>query len=78
MKDNDQKVDHMRLTVDMTGLEKWSIVNYARDSNLTVQPNGIYMHKPKSVLENEMHKVLWNFEIQTVHLIPARRRPIVD
>ena len=31
------------------------------------------MHKPKSVLENETHKILWNFEIQTDHLISARR-----
>ena len=31
------------------------------------------MHQPKSVLENEMHKILWDFEIQTDHRIPARR-----
>ena len=30
------------------------------------------MHKPESVLENEMHKIPWDFEIQTDHLIPAR------
>ena len=29
------------------------------------------MHK--SVLENETHKILWDFEIETDHLIPARR-----
>ena len=28
------------------------------------------MHKPESVLENEMHKILWDFETQTDHLIP--------
>ena len=27
------------------------------------------MHKPESILENEMHKILWDFEIQTDHLI---------
>ena len=32
-----------------------------------------YMHKPEFVLENEMHKILWNFEIQTDHLIQDRR-----
>ena len=32
-----------------------------------------YMHKPESVLENEMHKILWDFEIQTDHLIPGQR-----
>ena len=29
------------------------------------------MHNLESVLENETHKVLWNFEIQTEHLISA-------
>ena len=28
-----------------------------------------YMHNPESVPENETHKVLWDFEIQTDHLI---------
>ena len=32
-----------------------------------------YMQKPKSVLENETHKILWDFEIKTDHLISARR-----
>ena len=32
-----------------------------------------YMHNPESILENEMHKILWDFEIQTDHLISARR-----
>ena len=31
------------------------------------------MHNPASVLENETHKLLWDFEIQTDHLISARR-----
>ena len=32
-----------------------------------------YIHKPESVLENEIHKILWDFEIQTDHLIQARK-----
>ena len=32
-----------------------------------------YVHKPESVIENELHKILWDFEIQTHHLIPIRR-----
>ena len=32
-----------------------------------------YMHNPESVLENETHKLLWDFAIQTDHLISARR-----
>ena len=31
------------------------------------------MHNPESVQENETHKLLWDFEIQTDHLISARR-----
>ena len=31
-----------------------------------------YMYKPESAQENEMHKILWNFEIRTDHLIPPR------
>ena len=32
-----------------------------------------YKNKPESVLENEMHKILWGLEIQTDHSIPVRR-----
>ena len=35
------------------------------------------MHKPESVLENEMHKILCDFVIQTDHLIPARKPDLV-
>ena len=31
------------------------------------------MHNPEAVLENEMYKVLWDFEIQTNSLISLRR-----
>ena len=31
------------------------------------------MQKQESVLENETHKILWDFEIQTDPLIPTRR-----
>ena len=31
------------------------------------------MYKPKSVLESESHKILWDFDIQTNNLIPARK-----
>ena len=29
------------------------------------------MHQTETVIENETHKILWNFEIKTDHLIPA-------
>ena len=31
------------------------------------------MHNPESVKENETHKLLWDLEIQTDHIISARR-----
>ena len=31
------------------------------------------MHKSEPGLDNETHKIFWNFKIQTNHLIPARR-----
>ena len=35
------------------------------------------MHNTKSVLENETHKLLWDFGIQTDHLISARRPDLI-
>ena len=35
------------------------------------------MHNPESTQEKEMHKVLWDFEIQTDHQISARRPELV-
>ena len=31
------------------------------------------MHKPESALQNEAHKILWDFEIRIDHSILARR-----
>ena len=31
-----------------------------------------YEHEPKSVLQNEDYKILWDFSIQTDHVIEAR------
>ena len=31
--------------------------------------NKWYIHNPESILENETHQLLWDFEIQTDHLI---------
>ena len=39
--------------------------------------NKWYMHNPESGLENETHKLLLDFEIQTGHLISARRSDLV-
>ena len=36
------------------------------------------MHKPDSVLVNEISKILWDFEIQTNHRIPTRKLVLVS
>ena len=35
--------------------------------------NKSYMHNPEFVLEYEAHALLWDFEIQTDHIISARQ-----
>ena len=39
--------------------------------------NKWYMHNPSSVLKNDTHKLLWDFEIQTDHLISPRRPDLI-
>ena len=39
--------------------------------------NKWYLHNPESVQENETQKLLWDFEIQTNHLISARQPDLV-
>ena len=36
------------------------------------------MDNPESLLENETHKIFWDFEKQTNHLILARRPDLCD
>ena len=35
------------------------------------------MHNPAAVQENATHKLLWDFEIQTDHLISTRRPDLI-
>ena len=37
----------------------------------------LYMHNPAPDLENDSHKLLWDFNVQTDHLIPARRPDLI-
>ena len=39
--------------------------------------NKWYMYNPEFILENKTQKILWDFEIQTDHLISARRPDLV-
>ena len=40
-------------------------------------PNKWYLHNPAPVLENDTHKIWWDFNIQTDHLIPTRRTDLI-
>ena len=35
------------------------------------------MHNPASVLENDTHKLLWDFDVKPDHLISARRSDLI-
>ena len=41
------------------------------------QVNKWYMHNPAPVLENDTHKLLWDFDIQTDHLVSARKPDLI-
>ena len=35
------------------------------------------MHNPAAVLENDMHKLQWEVDIKTDHLISARKQDLI-
>ena len=39
--------------------------------------NKWYIHNPAPVLENDTHKLLWDFDIHTDHIISARRLDLI-
>ena len=39
--------------------------------------NKWYIHNPAPLLENNIHKLLWDFDIHTDHLISARRSVLI-
>ena len=41
------------------------------------QTNKWYLHNPAPVRENDTHKLLWDFDIHTDHLISARRPDLI-
>ena len=36
------------------------------------------MHRPKSIFQIETNKILWDSQIETDHIIPARRPDLMD
>ena len=57
-------------------IERWSTGIQARNWNPINLPN-IICKKLESILENEMHSILWDFEIQMDHLKSARNADLV-
>ena len=39
--------------------------------------NNWYMHNPEPIRENDAHKLIWDFDLQTDHLISARRPDLI-
>ena len=48
----------------------WELCQKLKFNHTTKQ----YMHKPESVIENEMLNIIWHLEIQKDHVILARRQ----
>ena len=57
----------------MTKIGHWKL---ARKCNFEAEDKW-YEHEPESVLENEDYKILWDFSIQTDHVIEARRPDLI-
>ena len=52
------------------------VVNLHRKCNFEAGDKW-YEHEPESFLENEDYEILWDFSIQTDHVIEARRPDLV-
>ena len=61
----------------MVGSAKWSTGRCARNWNLTIHTNKWYMLNQAPVLENNTHKLLWDFDIHSDHLISDRRPHLI-
>ena len=67
------KKEYKRKHDNLGKIVHWKL---ARKSNLEAGDKW-YEHEPESVLENEDYKILWDFSIQTDHIIEARRSDLV-
>ena len=54
-----------------------SDVKNTNNNNNNDDNNNNNKHDPAPVLENDTHKLPWDFNIQTYHLIPARRPDLI-
>ena len=81
----DESIDHVVSGCSKLGQKKYKrqnnagkIVHWklARKCNFEAGDNW-YEHEPESVLENDNYKILWDFSIQTDHVIEAWRPDLV-
>ena len=61
----------------MTGWGRWSTGKELCKRLKFDHTTKCYMHKPESVVENEIYKILCDFSIEMDHLIQARRPDLV-
>ena len=61
------------MILDTTGSARWSTGKKFKFDHT----NKWYMHNPAPVLENNTHKLRWDFDIHTDHLILARRPDLI-
>ena len=69
--------DQRRLAVNQTPEKNHQLTLVWKTRKGIAHTNKWYMHNPAPVLENDTHKLLWDFNIQTDHLIPARRPDLI-
>ena len=75
----DESIDHIVSGCSKLAQKECKIIVHwklARQCNFEAG-NKWYEHEPESVLENEDHKMLWNFSIRTDHVIGAQRPDLV-
>ena len=81
--DRDETISHIisecsKLAQDYKARHDWigKVIHWEMCKKFD-HPNKWYMHNTASVLENDTHKLLWDFNIQMDHLISARRPDLI-
>ena len=84
--DWDETINHIKSECSKLAQKKYEtrhdwvgkVIHWGLCKKLKVDlTNEWYMHNPASVLENAMHKLFWDFEIETDHLISDRRPDLI-
>ena len=82
--DRDEKINHIsecsKLAPEYKARHDWvgKVIHWEMCRKFQFDhTNKWYMHNPAPVLENDSHRLLWDFNIQTDHLISARRPDLI-